>query len=71
MARRSTSAVSRDGLARSLTLLRVFVLASALLLALGAAALAAPAGWRDAWMAAGFGGLHIGFGAVITRRYGG
>ena len=40
-------------------------------LALGTAALAAPAGWRDAWMAAGFGGLHILFGALIVRRYGG
>ena len=40
-------------------------------LALGTAALAAPAGWPDAWMAAGFGGLHILFGALMVRRYGG
>ena len=38
---------------------------------LGAAALFAPAGWGDAWLAAGFGGLLIGFGGVIARRHGG
>ena len=40
-------------------------------MALGALALFAPAAWRDALMAAGFGGLHIAFGAIIVRRYGG
>ena len=40
-------------------------------MALGTAALATPAGWGDAWMAAGFGGLHLGFGYVIARRHGG
>jgi hypothetical protein len=38
---------------------------------LGALALATPAGWGDAWMAAGFGLLHVAFGAVIARRHGG
>ena len=38
---------------------------------LGAAALATPAAWGDAWMAAGFGVLEIGFGLVIARRHGG
>lgn len=38
---------------------------------LGALALATPSGWGDAWMAVGFGGLHIGFGIVIARRHGG
>jgi hypothetical protein len=38
---------------------------------LGALALLGPAGWGDAWMAAGFGGLHILCGVVIARRYGG
>lgn len=38
---------------------------------LGALALATPAGWGDAWMAAGFGGLHLGFGLLIARRHGG
>jgi hypothetical protein len=28
-------------------------------------------GWADAWLAAGFGGLHIVFGAIIAKRYGG
>ena len=38
---------------------------------LGALALATPAAWGDAWMAAGFGGLFIGFGLLIARRHGG
>lgn len=38
---------------------------------LGALALATPSTWGDAWMAAGFGGLHIGFGMLIARRHGG
>lgn len=37
----------------------------------GACALFSPAGWADAYMAAGFGGLHILFGFVIARRHGG
>jgi hypothetical protein len=37
----------------------------------GAAALFAPAAWGNYFMAAGFGGLHIGFGLWIARRYGG
>lgn len=40
-------------------------------MALGALALWAPLGWANYLMAAGFGGLHIVFGAVIARRYGG
>jgi hypothetical protein len=40
-------------------------------MALGAAALATPAAWGDAWLAAGFGALHIGFGLLIARRHGG
>ena len=40
-------------------------------MALGAAAFAAPAAWGHWLMAAGFGGLQIGFGWVIARRYGG
>ena len=37
----------------------------------GLAALGTPAAWRDAMLAAGFGGLHIVFGLIIARRYGG
>ena len=40
-------------------------------MALGAAAFLAPAGFANWFMAAGFGGLHIIFGVIIARRYGG
>jgi hypothetical protein len=38
---------------------------------LGAAALFAPADWANWMLAAGFGSLHIVFGAVIAVKYGG
>jgi hypothetical protein len=37
----------------------------------GIAALLCPPGWANSIMAAGFGGLHIVFGTIIARRYGG
>lgn len=38
---------------------------------LGAAALFSPVAWGDAYMAVGFGGLHLIFGAIIAWRHGG
>jgi len=40
-------------------------------MALGAVALLAPSSWGDALLAAGFGGLHLIFGAFIAWRHGG
>lgn len=37
----------------------------------GAVALFGPPSWGNWCMAAGFGGLHVLFGAIIARRYGG
>ena len=50
---------------------RVVPLMGIAFMVLGAVALATPAGWGDLWQAAGFGGLHVGFGFLIARRYGG
>jgi hypothetical protein len=40
-------------------------------LVLGAAAVLTPAAWANFWLGLGFGGLHILFGWMIARRYGG
>jgi hypothetical protein len=40
-------------------------------MALGAAALFAPPELANLFMAAGFGGLHVVFGVIIARKYGG
>lgn len=42
-----------------------------LFMGLGVVALVTPAGWRDLWLAAGFGVLQIGFGMYIARHHGG
>ena len=42
-----------------------------LFMALGAAAFGSPESWGTAYLAAGFGGLHIAFGLVIAKRHGG
>jgi hypothetical protein len=38
---------------------------------LGVCALFTPPTWANAWLAAGFGGLHLGFGAWIASKHGG
>ena len=43
----------------------------ALFLLTGALALLAPAAWGTAFLAGGFGGLHVVFGVIIARRHGG
>ena len=50
---------------------RVVPLMGVCFMALGALAIVSPETWYNEYMAIGFGGLHIVFGAVIARRYGG
>jgi hypothetical protein len=50
---------------------RVVVLMGVAFMLAGAAALFSPPAWGDIFMAGGFGGLHIAFGAVIARKHGG
>lgn len=50
---------------------RVVPLMGLCFMGLGAGALAAPAEFGNLFLAAGFGGLQIGFGVWIARRYGG
>ena len=50
---------------------RVVPAMGALFMLLGGGALLAPAAWGDLFLLAGFGGLHLAFGAVIAWRHGG
>ncbi len=50
---------------------RVIPVMGTAFMVLGALALVVPEAWSDALLALGFGGLHIGFGWVIAKRYGG
>jgi hypothetical protein len=51
--------------------IRIVPLMGLCFMVLGAVALFCPATWGNALLGAGFGGLHIIFGAVIARNYGG
>ena len=51
--------------------IRVVQLMGVCFMAVGIASFASPAGAGDAFMAAGFGGLHIVFGFIIARNHGG
>ena len=50
---------------------RIIPLMGASFMALGAGALFSPAAWGDDFLAVGFGGIHLLFGILIARRYGG
>jgi len=50
---------------------RIVPLMGLCIMLFGGAALFSPADWGDAWMAGGFGGVQIVFGAWIARRFGG
>jgi len=50
---------------------RIVPVMGVMFMAFGAAAFATPPSYGNAFMAAGFGGLHIIFGVIIARNYGG
>ena len=50
---------------------RVVPIMGVCFMAIGAASLVAPTGWGHLFMAAGFGALHLVFGFIIARHYGG
>jgi hypothetical protein len=51
--------------------IRIVPLMGLCFIVLGTVALFCPASWGNAFLAAGFGGLHLIFGGVIAGKYGG
>ncbi len=51
--------------------IRIVPLMGLCFMVLGAVAFFCPPAWGNSFLAGGFGGLHILFGAVIARKYGG
>jgi hypothetical protein len=51
--------------------IRIVPLMGLCFMVLGAVALFCPPGWGNAFLASGFGGIHVVFGAMIARNYGG
>jgi len=51
--------------------IRIVPLMGLCFMVLGAVALFCPANWGNVLLGIGFGGLHLIFGGVIARKYGG
>lgn len=51
--------------------IRIVPVMGACFMILGGVTLLAPADWHEGLLAVGFGGLHLVFGLIITRRHGG
>jgi hypothetical protein len=51
--------------------IRIVPLMGLCFMVLGAVAFSCPSNWGNVFLGLGFGGLHILFGAVIARKYGG